>query len=115
MGTLTSFQSIALIISGVVIVATLASAVAHLIEWRTALVWSTLWLAASIAIFRPSITSSIARFLGIGRGADLVFYCGILGMLLGFFFMYVRMKRLEAQITKVVRHIAISENERDVR
>lgn len=115
MGALTSFQSIALIVAAIVVAATLAAAASHLIDWRTAFAWCALWIVASIAILRPSITVGIAHFLGIGRGADLVFYCGILGMLVGFFLVYVRMKRLESQITRLVRAIAIrdAENDRD--
>ncbi len=107
MGALTSFQSIALIVAAVVVAATLAAAASHAVDWRTAFAWAALWIVAAIAILRPSITVAIAHFLGIGRGADLVFYCGILGMLLGFFAVYVRMKRLESQITRLVRSIAI--------
>lgn len=111
MGALTSFQSIALIVAAVVITATIGAAVAHALEWRTAILWSLVWVAAGIAILRPSITSAIAHFLGIGRGADLIFYCGILAMLVGFFVVYVRIKRLESEITRVVRAGAIRDAE----
>jgi small membrane protein len=113
MVALTNFQTIALIVAAVTIAATIAAAVWHSIEWRTASVWILLWIAASVAVLRPSITVTLAHFLGIGRGADLVFYCGILGMLIGFFALYVRMKRLEHDITKLVRRIAISEIDHD--
>ena len=111
MGALTSFQSIALIVAAIVLAATLAAAASHALEWRSAFAWSALWIAAAIAILRPSITIAIAHFLGIGRGADLVFYCGILGMLLGFFAVYVRIKRLESEITRLVRALAIRDAE----
>lgn len=107
MGALTSFQSIALIVAAIVLAATLAAAATHVLDWRSAFAWSVLWIAAAVAIFRPSITIALAHFLGIGRGADLVFYCGILGMLFGFFLVYVRIKRLENEITRLVRALAI--------
>jgi hypothetical protein len=107
MGALTTFQSMAAIVAGVILVATVAAAVSHAIDWRTAFAWCVLWIAAAVAILRPSITVTIAHFLGIGRGADLVFYCGMLGMLLGFFAVYVRIKRLESEITRLVRTIAL--------
>jgi hypothetical protein len=115
MGALTTFQTIAVIVAALVLVATLAAAAAHSVDRRTAFVWSALWIAAAIAILKPSITVAIAHVLGIGRGADLVFYCGILGMLVGFFVIYVRIKRLESQITELVRAIAIrdAEEQRD--
>lgn len=111
MGALTSFQTIALIGAAVLLTITLAAAARHSIDWRTAFAWSALWVAAAVAILRPSLTIAVAQFLGIGRGADLVFYCGILAMLAGFFFVYVRIKRLEREITRLVRAIAIREAE----
>lgn len=114
MGTLTTFQTIAVIITGVVLAATIAAAVSHAVEWRTAFAWSAVWIAAAAAILRPSITVAVAHFLGIGRGADLVFYCAILGMMFGFFAVYIRIKRLEGEITRLVRAIAIRDAEREV-
>lgn len=112
MGALTSFQTIALIVAAVVFVATLAAAASHAIDWRTAFAWCFLWIAAAVAVAKPSITVAIAHVLGIGRGADLVFYCGILGMLFGFFVVYVRIKRLESEITRLVRALSIREAEK---
>ena len=111
MGALTSFQTIAMIVAAVVLAVTLAAAASHAIDWRTAFAWCALWIAAAVAVLRPSITVAIAHFLGIGRGADLVFYCGILGMLFGFFLIYVRIKRLESEITRLVRTLAIRDAE----
>ena len=111
MVALTNFQTIALIGAATIIVATIAAAVRNSIEWRTAFAWCALWVAAAVTITRPNITVTLAHFLGIGRGADLVFYCGILGMFIGFFLVYVRIKRLESEITRLVRSIAIRDAE----
>lgn len=110
---MTNFQAIGLIVTALVLAATLAAAASHAVDRRTAFAWSALWIAAAVAILRPSITVAIAHFLGIGRGADLVFYCGILGMFLGFFAIYMRIKRLESEITRLVRAMAIRDGERD--
>jgi hypothetical protein len=115
MGALTTFQTIAVIVAALVVATTIAAAASHAVDWRTAFAWSALWIVAAIAILRPSITVAVAHFLGIGRGADLVFYCGILGMLLGFFAVYVRLKRLEQQVTTLVRAIAIRDAEHEGR
>lgn len=112
MAALTTFQTIATIAAAVALAATLAAAASHALEWRTAMGWLALWIAAAVAILRPSITVALAHVLGIGRGADLVFYCGILGMLLGFFVMFVRIRRLEGEITKLVRALAIRDAEK---
>lgn len=77
--------------------------------WGPALFWLALWVAATAAILEPRITVVVARFLGIDRGADLVFYCGILAMFAGFFLVYVRLRRIDKNITHVVRQMAILE------
>jgi hypothetical protein len=73
--------------------------------------WVLLWVSAATAIARPDLTVRAARLLGISRGADLVLYLSILGMIAGFFFVYLRMKRLETAITELVRRIAIGEDD----
>ena len=65
--------------------------------------------SAATAILKPDITIVIAMALGIGRGADLVFYFGILATAIGFFLFFLRFKKLETDITKIVRHIAVQE------
>ena len=108
---MTNFQTIALIVAAVLFAATLAAAAARAIGRRAALGWIVLWIAAAVAIARPSLTMSVAHFLGIGRGADLVFYCAILGMLTALFVIYLRFKRLEREITTIVRHLALRDEE----
>ena len=71
--------------------------------------WTILWAAAAVAIARPQTTVVVARALGIERGADLIFYLAILGMFVGFFLIYVRLRRLDEGLTAVVRRLAIIE------
>jgi hypothetical protein len=56
--------------------------------------------------------SSVAHLLGIGRGADLVSYCGIVAMLVGFWMVYIRLLRLRREVTLTVRRLAILEAQR---
>lgn len=105
---MTNFQTIALILAAGLILVTATSAARRLINRKAGLAWITLWIASGVAIARPSLTMRVARFLGIGRGADLVFYCAILAMFAGFFAVYLRFKRLDHQITLLVRNAAIS-------
>jgi hypothetical protein len=71
--------------------------------------WLTLWTAAGVAIARPELTVIVAQKLGIQRGADLIFYLAILGMFVGFFLIYVRLRRVDEALTTVVRRLAIAE------
>ena len=69
--------------------------------------WATLFIVGIITILFPQITKTAANILGIGRGADLVFYLGIIAMGAGFFATYLRMCKLERNITELTRHLAI--------
>ncbi|MGH9456744.1 MAG: DUF2304 domain-containing protein [Thermoanaerobaculia bacterium] len=69
--------------------------------------WLALWIAGVAAISWPAITVAAARAVGIARGADLVSYLAILAMLVGFFTFNVRVRRIESQITQIVRELAI--------
>ncbi|MGE3809020.1 MAG: DUF2304 family protein [Gemmataceae bacterium] len=66
-------------------------------------------LAAALAIYDPELVSSVAAFLGIGRGADAVLYFFVLAFLATSFFLYSRIVRQQMQITELVRHLALRE------
>jgi len=108
---MTTFQVVGLPLVGLLAVVTLVAMMRHAINGRAGTGWLLLWIAAAVAIAKPSITAVIAHTLGIGRGADLVFYCSILGMLVAFFLVYTRFKRMEREITRLVRHLAIRDVE----
>ena len=68
-----------------------------------------IWFCAAVAILQPELTVRVAKALGIGRGADLVLYCSVVAMMVGFMMMYVRLQRLQRELTVVVRHLALRE------
>ena len=80
---------------------------------RLGAAWVLLWLAAAFAIAVPESLVQLARFLGIGRGADLVFYVSILAGFFAFFLIYLRFRRIEDQLTQIVRHLAILKADRE--
>jgi hypothetical protein len=65
--------------------------------------------AAIIFILVPDITNDIAHRLGVGRGADLVFYTSILIFWFVILKLYARIRKLEQIITTVVRKEALEE------
>ena len=73
---------------------------------------AAVWLGAAIAVLWPDFTTRIARALGIGRGADLIIYIVTILFIVSFFFLLQRYRRLEVQLTSLVRHLAIDEAER---
>lgn len=100
------FQILALIVVGVLFLVSLVAVARGSIARRDGLLWTLLWLAAGVAIARPEVTRVIAKTLGIGRGADLLLYCAVVFMLIGFLMTYARLRRLQHELTLVVRHLA---------
>ena len=78
---------------------------------REAALWIALWICAAAAILKPDITMTVARKLGIGRGADLLLYCSVGVMMVGFLMVYIRLGRLRREITLIVRHLALKESQ----
>ena len=104
---MSGFQIASLIGLGLLFVATTSAAVRGGGARRTGLAWSVVWLVAAVAIAWPESTALVAHVLGIGRGADFVLYCFVVLMLVGFFAIYMRFRRLEAHITLLTRQLAL--------
>ena len=54
-------------------------------------------------ILFPEYTNIIASKLGVGRGADLLFYCCILFFLFIIVKLFARIRRLERKLTELVQ------------
>ncbi len=59
-------------------------------------------------VWFPGHANALAAFVGVGRGADLIFYCWVVLSLLLAFNIRMKFRRLEREITKVARHVAIA-------
>lgn len=103
------YQIIAVSILGLLLLVSLAAMLRGWATRKEGAVWSGIFLAAIVATIRPQLTQDIADWLDIDRGADLVFYCGVLVMMIGFWMTYMRLRRMRRDITLLVRHIAILE------
>ena len=57
------------------------------------------------------ITDKIAHFLGISRGADMIFYLGILFLFFLIIKLYARLRRVEEKFTEFVRNKSLEEVE----
>lgn len=58
-------------------------------------------------VLYPETTNKLAHFLGIGRGADLIFYMAILYFGYILLVLYAKIKKLEDQIVVIVRKQAL--------
>lgn len=65
--------------------------------------------SAIFFILFPETTNDIAKAVGVGRGADLLFYCCILFFLFILIKLFARIRRLEKTLTDLVRKQAKDE------
>ena len=71
------------------------------------LFWTILWIALVIFASFPSILTSFANLIGIGRGIDTLVYLGIILLFYFLFKLYIKIKGIEEKITKLTRAITI--------
>lgn len=62
---------------------------------------------SSLLIISPNIINETANFLGIGRGADLVFYLFMISSVFIIARIYLNSKRLEEKLSKIARELSI--------
>jgi len=104
---MSAFQIVSLVVLAIFLAGTLGMVFRRRVSRRVGLSWAVIWLAAGVAIAWPGSTRMAAGVLGIGRGADLVLYCFVLIVLSGFYMIYVRLRRLDTNLTRLVRSLAI--------
>ena len=69
--------------------------------------WMMVWIVAALVISIPDTTSFLASRLGIARGTDLIIYSGMLVTFYLIFRIHLALDRLEQEVTKIVRAIAL--------
>ena len=102
-----AFQIATVTALALLVVATWRGAARGAIRKRMAFVWLLIWIGAAVATIWPETTAVVAKKVGIGRGVDLVMYCGMFVMFIGFFYIYTRFRRLDHALTVLVRQLAI--------
>jgi len=74
--------------------------------------WVLFWLIVLLVVWQPSLSSELANFLGVGRGADLVIYVSIALLFYLIFRLTVKAEKIERNITTLAREIALKEKEK---
>jgi hypothetical protein len=64
-------------------------------------------LTLSIFVLFPELTTWIANRLGVGRGADFLFYVFALFVLYALVLVYIRLRDQDRKITQITRALAI--------
>ncbi len=71
--------------------------------------WALVWGFALTLAIAPNLSARIAEIVGIGRGADLVVYISVVLLFFLHFRMMAKQEKMNREITKVVREIALRE------
>jgi len=72
-------------------------------------------IAGLFFVWSPDESTVIANLLGIGRGADLVYYIWIVLSLAVFINVHLKLRENTALVTQLARQVAITEAERTLR
>ncbi|GLI12810.1 hypothetical protein MARBORIA2_19000 [Methanobrevibacter arboriphilus] len=73
----------------------------------TFILWVVLWVLLAIFAIMPESSTYIANLIGIGRGLDLIIIFGIIGSYYLIFRIYLKLEKIDQDITKLVRIISI--------
>lgn len=65
-------------------------------------------IAAVVVVIFPGITTTIARFVGVGRGADLLLYGLVIVVLYNMLMQAKQRNAAERRLTKLAREVAIT-------
>lgn len=73
------------------------------------LLWVLFWAGVIVVALLPNTTFVLARWLGVGRGADVAIYLALVLAFYMLFRMFGKVEDLERQITRVVRAAALKD------
>ena len=79
------------------------------------IMWIIFWTIASVVVAKPDYTFYFARMVGVGRGADLVVYISLATAFFIIFRMMVRQEKLNRDLTKLTRKIALVEKKEETK
>lgn len=72
------------------------------------ILWSAIWVAVAVAALLPQTTTWFARLIGVGRGVDAVIYLSIIMLFYLVFRIFLRLQKIDHDITLVVRQIGLN-------
>jgi hypothetical protein len=75
--------------------------------------WIAFWLCAIVIVVKPDSTFTLARLVGVQRGADVVVYGAITLIFFILFRFLIRMEKQQKEITVLTREIALLRKESD--
>lgn len=82
------------------------------IKFKELAVWTVFWIIAGVVVVVPNSTNFVAKVVGIGRGADLIIYISLALVFYIIFRIFTRLAKIENDITKIVREIALKNEDK---
>ena len=99
--------------SQILLIAAIIGFLSYVFWVRTAgsdrLIYVALVCAGIVLVLFPTLATRLANLVGIGRGADLVFYLFVIGSLFLSAHLLSRLHDAERRITKLVRRMAVDQ------
>lgn len=71
--------------------------------------WLSIWGSVIVITFFPLASADVAELLGVGRGVDVAFFLAIIVLLYLLFRIYVKLDRVDKDITTVVLLLSIKD------
>src|SRR5215213_1699900 len=68
-------------------------------------------VSSLLFVFFPELSNKVAHLLGVGRGADMIFYISILFFCFVILKMYSKIRKLEQHITAIIREKTINDGD----
>lgn len=68
---------------------------------------ATLSVLGGILVVAPELANSSARFIGVGRGADLILYCFVVISIAAIFNIHLRLRKDHEVLTALAREFAL--------
>ncbi|OGY92508.1 MAG: hypothetical protein A3H70_04675 [Candidatus Komeilibacteria bacterium RIFCSPLOWO2_02_FULL_48_11] len=83
------------------------------ISLQEALLWGLIWFGVGVVVLYPKLTDRLAAAIGLqsAKGIDLVVYLAVGLVFYLVFRLFVRLEKMEQDITKIVRHVALKDKE----
>ncbi|MFA6424356.1 MAG: DUF2304 domain-containing protein [Candidatus Magasanikbacteria bacterium] len=79
---------------------------------REAIGWVLFWILAGLVVVSPNSTLILAKVLGVGRGVDAIIYLAIALLFFLLFKIFVRLEKIDHQITKIVRQDTLNQTKK---
>ena len=64
-------------------------------------------LLGMVFVLFPSLSNKLAKYVGVGRGADLIIYVFMVFSFLYAIFLYAKLRKMQQDQTEIIKAIAI--------